>query len=520
MSTTQPNTTDATGPTMEPGGRRPVSGWLPPFPLYPVAVTLLIGLHLWAVSGISPFAAVRGLAILLLVGVAAAWAGTAILRDRHRGGLLSLLLALTILVGGRSGLALLLLAAAALLLFERYGPQQFALNWAWIGRLVGRATAIFALAVLLEAIQLGRLGDLVTALQREGPLRSTPSGSARTDAPDVYVLLLDGYARADILGERFRADDSAFLGGLRARGFDVATASHSNYLISNLSLSSFLNYRQLSDVAAIQPLLADPSSATGPGVYRAVAYASILDDFQRLGYDTVSVSSGFEQVAVRGAGRFIDSGDVNEFEIQLLRPSVVAQLATLVWPDVFSAQQRSRIELAFRSIEVLATDSSERPRFVFAHVPSPHAPWVVNGDGSPRIVTNLESWFSDTPETTGLARDEIVMGYTGQSAYLGQRTLSAIDAILATSPRPPIILVLSDHGSSLDVTAENAETRLRNLFAAYTPDREALFADDVTLVNVFPTLLSSYLGVDLPRAPETLYTQGPRGLFDPVAISP
>ncbi len=98
--------------------------------------------------------------------------------------------------------------------------------------------------------------------------------------------------------------------------------------------------------------------------------------------------------------------------------------------------------------------------------------------------------------------------------------MSAIDAILATSPRPPIILVLSDHGSSLDVTAENAETRLRNLFAAYTPDREALFADDVTLVNVFPTLFSSYLGVDLPRAPETLYTQGPRGLFDPVAIGP
>lgn len=520
MIPTQPNASNVTGMTFEPKRRGRVAGWVPPFPIYPVAVTLLVGLHLWVVSGISPFAAVRGLAILLLIGIAAAATGTAILRDRHRGGLLGLLLVLTILVGGRSGLALLLLAAAALLVVERYGPWRIDLNWAWVGRLVGRATAIFALAVVLEAIQLGRFGDLVTAFQREGPLRSTPSGSAPRDAPDIYVLLLDGYARADILEERFQTDDSAFLTGLQERGFDVATQSHSNYLISNLSLSSFLNHRQVLDVPAIQPLLADPSLATGPGVYRAVAYASILDDFQRLGYDTVSVSSGFEQVALRGAGRFIDSGDINEFEIQLLRPSLVAQLATLVWPDVLSSQQRNRIESVFRSIELLATDSSDRPRFVFAHVPSPHAPWVVNGDGSPRIVTNLESWFSDTPETTGLTRDEIVIGYTGQSAFLSRRTLAAIDAVRAASARPPIILVLSDHGSSLDVTVENAETRLRNLFASYTPGQDALFPDDVTLVNVFPTLLNSYFRADLHRAPETLYTQGPGGLFDPVAISP
>jgi hypothetical protein len=479
-----------------------------------------MGLHLWVASGVSPFAAVRGLLISILIGVAASVAGTALLRDRHRGGLLGLLLVLAILAGGRRGVALILLVPAALLVVERYGPWRIAIRWAWIGRLLGRATAIFALAVLLEAIQFGRFGDLVDAVTREGPLREGPAAAPPPDAPDVYVLLLDGYARADILEERFATDDAPFLDGLRQRGFDVATESHSNYLVTNLSLSSFLNARQLADVPAIQPLLADPALPEGPAVYRAVSNASILGNFRSLGYATVAVASGFEQVAVRGAGRFIDSGQINEFEIQLLRPSVVAPLATLIAPDVVSAQQRTRIESVFRAVEGVAAESTDRPRFVFAHVPSPHAPWVTNADGSPRIVTDLETIYSDTPETTGLTRDQVVTGYAGQSEYIGRRTLAAVDAVLAASRRPAVILIVSDHGSSLDVNTGNAETRLRNLFAAHTPGHSELYANDVTLVNLFPTLFDAYFGVELPRAPETLFTQGPHGFFDPVAIGP
>ena len=104
--------------------------------------------------------------------------------------------------------------------------------------MVSRVTAIFALAVLLEAIQLGRPGDLVTAVRTETPLAPGRRRSRRADAPDVYVILLDGYARADVLANAFGYDDSPFLDGLRSDGFEVADASHSNYLVTNLSVSS------------------------------------------------------------------------------------------------------------------------------------------------------------------------------------------------------------------------------------------------------------------------------------------
>jgi hypothetical protein len=492
--------------------------WLP-FALYPAAIIPLLGIHLWATSGVSPFAAVRGMAVAIILGVAIAAVGAALMRDRHRGGLAALLISMAVVAGGRAGIVPLVAVCLGLLLFERYGPVHLRVRWDWIARMASRGTVIFALAVAIEVVQMGRVGDAVTAFQREGPFHQPTTAQAPPEAPDVFVVLLDGYARADILRDRFGFTSTPLTDGLRERGFDVASKSHSNYLITNLSLSSFLNYAPLDAVPAIRPLLDHPSDPEGPPVNRATSGAAVLDAFRTIGYETVAVSSGFEQPALRGADRFIDTGQINEFEIQMLRPSILAPLAAAIDPDVFSGQQRARIEGIFESVEELAAERGQRPRFVFAHVPSPHAPWVVNADGSPRVASDLSTVYSDTPETTGLTREEIVAGYAGQVSYLDQRALATVDAILAGAERPPVILVISDHGSSLDVTVENAETRLRNLVAVYTPGHPGIYPDDATLVNLFPTLFKAYFGVELGRSPDTLFTQGPNGLFDPVPIT-
>jgi hypothetical protein len=491
-----------------------------PFAIYPAAILLLVALHLWAASGVSPFAATRALLVCAVLGVAVSALGAAIMRDRNRGGLFAVLIVILLLAGGRPTAIPIVLVPMALLLIERYGPRQTTLDWAWLGRMVSRVTAVFALAVLLEAVQLGRPADIVTALETETPLAATATAATPppADAPDVYVILLDGYARADVLRGTFDYDNSPFLDALAADGFQVAGHSHSNYLITNLSVSSFLNYRELNDIPALEPLIADPAGTEGGPVHRAIAGAAVLDDFRRLGYDTIGISSGFEQPAVRGADTFIDNGELNEFEIQMMRASIIPPLVTTVVPDAFSGNQRQRIESVFDDVERLAAQKSARPKFVFAHVPSPHGPWVQQADGSPRVMTSLETWYFDTPETTGMTRDEVIKGYVGQSAYLGQRARAAVEAIQKSSARPPVILLISDHGSSLDVSAANPEQRLRNLFAAYTPGHPGLFADDLTLIGVFPTLFDAYFGVELPRPAETMFTGGPKGLFDPVPI--
>jgi hypothetical protein len=319
--------------------------------------------------------------VCAVVGIGACALGAAIMRDRHRGGLFATLIVILLLVGGRPAAIPIVLIPMALLLIERYGPRRSTLNWPWIGLMVTRVTAIFALAVLLEAIQLGRPGDLVTALRTETPLAPGPTAQPPADAPDVYVILLDGYARADVLEDTFDYDDSPFLDGLRSDGFEVADESHSNYLVTNLSVSSLLNYRQLGDIPALQPLIANPGATEGGPVHRAISGAAVLDDFRKLGYETVGVGSGFEQPAVRGADRFVDAGELNEFEIQMLRASIIPPIVTAIAPDAFSGNQRQRIESVFQTIEGLAADHSGRPRFV-----GPEGGRLAAGDDEPRDV--------------------------------------------------------------------------------------------------------------------------------------
>ena len=60
--------------------------------------------------------------------------------------------------------------------------------------------------------------------------------------PDIYYIILDGYLRNDYLKQYFDVDISTFLEDLQQRGFYVVSASRSNYLNTNYSLNSSLNF--------------------------------------------------------------------------------------------------------------------------------------------------------------------------------------------------------------------------------------------------------------------------------------
>ncbi len=63
--------------------------------------------------------------------------------------------------------------------------------------------------------------------------------------PDIYYIILDEYGREDKLRDEFGYDNTPFLRELTKRGFFVAKHSRSNYLQTDLSLTSSLNMRYL-----------------------------------------------------------------------------------------------------------------------------------------------------------------------------------------------------------------------------------------------------------------------------------
>jgi hypothetical protein len=67
----------------------------------------------------------------------------------------------------------------------------------------------------------------------------------QTYLPDIYYIILDGYARSDILRDIYDYDNSDFIDELSSRGFYIAAESRSNYTQTDLSLVSSLNFEYL-----------------------------------------------------------------------------------------------------------------------------------------------------------------------------------------------------------------------------------------------------------------------------------
>jgi hypothetical protein len=373
-------------------------------------------------------------------------------------------------------------------------------------------SVILLVAVLLRAAGDGSLGAFLGAIRSEGPVAlrdAVPASSVATGAPDVFLFLLDGHARSDKLQSIFGYDDGPFLAALTDRGFTVAPASRSNYLLTAQSLTSMLNMAHMGNLVDRGKATASPNGYTTQ--IRALSTnPRVFGLFRDLGYEVVAVASGFEEVALRGADRFVDTGQINELETRTLGNTVIAPAIQLVNADWFAEQQRSRVASVFDAATSIAREPHDRPRFVVAHVPSPHAPIVFAADGSAVPMSDLPNFFDDTFAHRTLLRPAALAQYAGQLAHTDDLALTALGKVLASNATTPVVLVLSDHGSAAGVrwdhlASSDLDERTANLFAAFTPGRPGLFPPNVTLVNVFGLLLHAYFGREFQPEPDTSY---------------
>src|SRR5262249_55600413 len=78
-----------------------------------------------------------------------------------------------------------------------------------------------------------------------GGLPALATGAGPKRPPDIYYIILDGYARSDVLRRNFGLDNEPFLRRLERKGFFVARRSAANYCQTPLCLASSLNARYL-----------------------------------------------------------------------------------------------------------------------------------------------------------------------------------------------------------------------------------------------------------------------------------
>jgi len=495
-----------------------------PIPLYPTVIGFAFVFELFVMSGVSPFSSLRTFAVALIVPIALTFAGRALMGDRDRGALVASLAVLAIMTGVDLWLGIVVLVAIGALLAERYLlPERLqTIRWPRITMIMSRLSAILAPAVVLHSVQQGTPGLVARAIATETALRPAVTAAAAADDPDIYVILLDGYARPDVLSDHFGVDGGVITQALESRGFAVASRSRANYTITAETLASMFNMVHLADDPRMRGLLdGTDQSVKGIVLREVINDNTVFDTLRARGYFIESISSGYEEVSMREADRFVDTGELNEVEVGMLRRTTIGDLLDFVARDAVSSQFRSRIQGAFDALLDDAGRPADRPVFVFDHVPSPHPPWVFHADGSPRTAAHLEAIYADTPQSTGLTLPELRAAYGEQIVDIDRRlleTLDRLDAQIAERARPAVIVAFSDHGSWIDADGGDIRLRFKNLLAVKATDRTLAIDDDLTTVNLFGSIFSQVFGMAWERQPDTTYRFGARDVFELVAV--
>jgi hypothetical protein len=489
-------------------------------PVYPVAFAVAYLLSVYA----NQAAFLSDLARPTIVVVAAVLifqiAVTLLLRDHDRGALVTAIL--VAFVPSEPVPLVVLLALAAFLTV----PRRLALmrgrdarNAPWQA-ITGLLNLVAIIVLTLSVIGLAADGRLIAPATVTSPMLA-----AAPDAPDIFVILLDGHPRWDTLETKFGYDSEPFLESMRSLGFEVAEKSRSNYNLTELTLASMFQMRHLGGLPELEG--ADPAESHARKntliLADLIARAPAFDVLHEHGYEIVGIPSEFSWAAIP-ADRSLDTGQITDLEIALMTEGRLRVVASDLIRGFVAGQHRDRIVSSLQQVTALAGTAADHPRFVFAHILSPHNPPVfgpqgTNRDGWSCFPTVCTFWVLGEP----IGHDAAVEALRDQVAAVDVLVRETATSVVSDDSRPAVVIVMSDHGDRNNLSDKTA--LLRSIFLSRTPGHPGLFPSDASPVGVLPRLMNAYLGTSIPvAANESYWTDlrsdtGP-GLFDPVPIDP
>lgn len=472
------------------------------FPWHPLLlpVVFVLGFHL------ATAAPVDWLVRPLLIGVGLSATVYAICRLALRDWYVAAFVASAVLlvIAGLGWYPLILVAAAAAIAL--YPPLR---RWRrerllWLHRRSVNRALDTVTGVLLVILIVQGLPHLVP------PTRDAESPPALGSAgPNIHIIILDGYARADTLAE-WGFDNAPFLASLESRGFDVSEGARSSYRSTPLVIASLLRMAHIPDFPVDPP-------ADELGQARLLRLMSedvpALSALSQAGYEIRVVDAGIEQTRIGPAHDVEGREYPTTLELALLQKTMVAGLIHTVAPDLLPGMHRARVEGGLKSL----AETGERPRFTVAHYVTPHPPFVYAEDGSlpdqPPCFPATCSFYGASSAELSLTNEEFQRWYIDQVAGLNLVVLEALDAVLAADP-DAVIVLMSDHGSRFDGQTAPLEP-YRPLFAARTPGHPNLYGDEPSNTQTLAVLLNAYLDGDVPVPTNQRFEE-----FGPLHVSP
>lgn len=350
---------------------------------------------------------------------------------------------------------------------------------------------------------------MASNLTTGGRSKTSPEVSETSVKRDIYYIILDGYASASTLKERYGYDNSEFLKSLVNKGFYVASRSRSNYAMTHFSLASSLNMQHLTNIRDAQ----GENSKDISRVCQMAQDSEVVRFLKSQGYKYVHFQSGF------GLTDYNENADVNiqvkssrlnRFSMMLLKMSILQPLTkNFIANDL-------RNQYVYTFYQLAEMPKIKGPKFVFAHLVLPHPPFVFARNGEP------VKEFKDTPATTDVfmyADWEPPERYVDQLAYTSKRIDWVVGQIIANSKTKPIIILQADHGPSVSAKGQERldsrpfdqrpyymKARAEIFNAYYMPGgKNAALFESITPVNTFRVIFNEYFKTNYEPLPDITY---------------
>jgi hypothetical protein len=370
-------------------------------------------------------------------------------------------------------------------------------------------------AVLLVAFNLVQIFSFESQLKpaHSEPLASLTPSTNET-LPDIYYIVLDAYARDDVLKDVIGYDNSAFLDAMRERGFYIPACAFSNYHATMLTIPSVLNYQYLDDLKD----LGSSTDAVLPQYTNMILNNKIMSYLKQKGYQTVTGRGFSSFMDINNSDIYLsyfkDIGAKDDLEEQRFTSMYLNSTIYRVLSEMYKNNPEKYSHLPywlaveresdpylkeasfwyyqnrymFDSLETIPEKPG--PYFVYAHIVAPHGPYVFRADGSFRYPLDTQD-------------DKIL--YADVVTYLNKRVLQLVDALQKNSSVPPIIIIQADH-SIHKLTKELNKHKI--LSAYYLPGKlnTPPYAT-ITPVNNFRLIIRNYFDPGMELLPDTLFVK-------------
>jgi hypothetical protein len=331
--------------------------------------------------------------------------------------------------------------------------------------------------------------------------------SVTLETPDIYHVLFDSYTNAPSLQQYWNYENEIYP-YLRSKGFYTVDSGFSNYQFTPFSVSSLFNLQYLDGA---RDYLA-PNSANfliGNKIfhnnllfefltkkhYRFSIYSILEDENKLFGLGTLAISRPATWLRKQTLERVY----LNPWIIQKLKNLVSRKEAIpgTVRESMENYHEYNNGAIAhLRSLCRESGNNMKEPRFSFTHLMLPHAPYLVDKNG-----TKLPS-----PQPGGSDMN----GYLEQLKYCNKLIRELTECLLGDTTKDKIIIFQGDHGYRKHLgQSYHAQFGSLNAIFLYNKDYSGL-RKDLSLVNTYRVVLNNAFKTNLSILADSTVSPGNR----------